>query len=95
MKTPTSPPSSLKKKVLSQILPNSIFHILMFIPVFSFCVPLFIFVLFPTQEFLAYPVILITACLLFILFSSLDLFILIQFKNPYMQELKDLFGYVE
>jgi hypothetical protein len=85
-----------KKIILAQLLPLKFAKYTIGIIFFLFCSP--ILVLFseisPEDSELLSSV-LLTECLLFLSFSLLAGIILSVFKNPKIQELKNLFGYIE
>lgn len=88
--------SDLKKKVKSQMLPLKLAKYSMGIILFLFCSPLIILfsgISQPDTDLLSS--VLLTECLLFLSFSLFVGIVLAASKNPKIQELKNLFGYIE
>ena len=91
----SSPPIP-KKIVLAQLLPLKFAKYTSGIIFFLFCSPLLVLfsdISHKDSELLSS--VLLTECLLFLSFSLLAGIILSVFKNPKIQELKNLFGYIE
>lgn len=88
--------SDLKKKVKSQMIPLRLAKYSVGIILFLFCSPLIILfsgISRPDTDLLSS--VLLTECLLFLSFSLLVGIVLAASKSPKIQELKNLFGYIE
>jgi uncharacterized metal-binding protein len=86
---------TLKQRILGQILPSRYLKLTLILLFFSFSSPLTLLYVLPLEDIAAYPIAITTFSLLFLLFAGLVLVLLIQLRNPYLQELKEKLGYME
>ena len=88
-------PSSIKKKISSQLLPLKLIKYTFGILFFLFCSPLLLLFSRPFEDKEILSSIILTESFAFLIFALLSGIILSITKNPRLQELKNLFGYTE
>jgi hypothetical protein len=87
-------PPNIKKFILANILPSKYWKSILFILSLLFTSPL-LFLIFNLQSSKVFTIVVTTISSLYVLFCMLAGFLFIQLKSPYLQELKDKFGYTE
>ena len=88
-------PSSIKKKIKSQLLPLKLIKYTFGILFFLFCSPLLLLFSKSYEDKEVLSSIILTESFAFLIFALLAGIILSFTKNPRLQELKNLFGYTE